>query len=51
MIIIIIIITAVECSPGGSGPYKQTNKQTNKLRGVSPRTNYTDRATASCRLN
>jgi hypothetical protein len=23
--------------------------QTNKLRGLSPRTNYTDRATAACR--
>jgi hypothetical protein len=28
---------------------KQTNKQTNKLHGVSPRANYTDRATAACR--
>jgi hypothetical protein len=25
------------------------NKQTNKLHGLSPRANYTDRATASCR--
>jgi hypothetical protein len=28
---------------------KQTNKQTNKLHGLSPRANYTDRATAACR--
>jgi hypothetical protein len=28
---------------------KQTNKQTNKLHGLSPRANYTDRATATCR--
>jgi hypothetical protein len=26
-----------------------TNKQTNKLHGLSPRANYTDRATAACR--
>jgi hypothetical protein len=25
------------------------NKQTNKLHGLSPRANYTDRATAACR--
>jgi hypothetical protein len=31
----------------------QTNKQnrTNKLHGLSPRANYTDRATADCRRN
>jgi hypothetical protein len=28
---------------------EQTNKQTNKLHGPSPRANYTDRATAACR--
>jgi hypothetical protein len=28
---------------------QQTNKQTNKLRGLSLRTNYIDRATAACR--
>jgi hypothetical protein len=28
---------------------KQTNKQTNKLHGLSPRVNYTDRATSVCR--
>jgi hypothetical protein len=30
-------------------PTPQTNKQTNKLHGPSPRANYTDRATAACR--
>jgi hypothetical protein len=28
--------------------YKQTDKQINKLRGLSPRANYTDRKTAAC---
>jgi hypothetical protein len=29
--------------------YKKTALQTNKLHGLSPRVNYTDRATAACR--
>jgi hypothetical protein len=28
---------------------KQTNKQTNKLHGLNPRANYTDRTTTACR--
>jgi hypothetical protein len=28
----------------------QSSQQTNKLRGLSPRANYTDRATAACYL-
>jgi hypothetical protein len=28
---------------------EKKNKQTNKLRGLSPRANYTDRAKAACR--
>jgi hypothetical protein len=33
------------------GGYSVKKKQTNKLHGLSPRANYTDRATAACRRN
>jgi hypothetical protein len=31
------------------GPLYNLLQQTNKLRGLSPQANYTDRATAACR--
>jgi hypothetical protein len=40
-------LVRITVSPTQKSKTKQTNK--NKLRGLSPQANYTDRATAACR--
>jgi hypothetical protein len=44
-----LLNTIQECFPIWTSRHSETKQQTNKLHGLSPRANYTDRATAACR--